>query len=112
MIRGWTEDWKWGTNTYTDSTGTFYLYSDWEFVHYRISAPTYDRIKFVFHGNYEITEAGKHPEQYPDSLQRRIRNYTGTVFYNYKPEDYYYAFRIADMGIKKLKKLKIVDEKN
>ena len=105
VIRGWSKNWRWGTNTYTDSSGVFYLYCNKEFVHFRISAPTYDRIHFDFQGNYKLTEAGKHPEQHPDSMQRRIRNFTGNKFYDYNPKDFYYAFKKADMGTKKLPKL-------
>ncbi|MCD6366909.1 MAG: hypothetical protein J7L46_05145, partial [Bacteroidales bacterium] len=105
VIRGWSNDWKWGTNTFSDSLGNFYLYSDWEFVHFRVSASTYDRIKFDFNGDYKITEAGKYPEQYPDSMQRRMKYFTGNEFYNYKPDEFYYAFKQTDMGIKKLKLL-------
>ncbi|HIE16320.1 MAG TPA: carboxypeptidase regulatory-like domain-containing protein [Bacteroidales bacterium] len=105
VIRGWTNDWRWGTNSFSDSTGTFRLYSQWEFVHFRISAPGYDRIKFDFSEKYKLTEAGKHPELYPDSMQRRIKHLTGNKFYNYQPEDFYYAFKKADMGTLKLPNL-------
>jgi len=105
VIRGWTKDWRWGTNTFSDSSGTFWLYSQWKFTHFRISAPTYDRIKFDFNGTYHITEAGKQINQYPDSMQRRIMHLTGNKFYNYNPKDFFYAFKETDMGILKLQKL-------
>ena len=46
VIRGWTEDWSVGVNTFSDSTGRFRLVSNDLCTHFEISAPIFSRAKF------------------------------------------------------------------
>ena len=46
LIRGWNNSWRIGINTYSDENGEFTLYSNDRCVHFEISAPGYEKIKF------------------------------------------------------------------
>ncbi len=46
VIRGWNQYWRVGINTYSDENGEFTLYSNDSCVHFEISAPGYEKIKF------------------------------------------------------------------
>jgi hypothetical protein len=60
-IRGWTRDWSIAANTFTRPDGTFSLYSNSEFVHFEISAPSmtkirhYDEIAYTKIGDHNFT---------------------------------------------------------
>ena len=46
VIRGWNQYWKVGMNTYSDENGNFTLYSNDSCVHFEISAPELEKVKF------------------------------------------------------------------
>ena len=46
VIRGWNQYWKVGMNTYSDENGDFTLYSNDSCVHFEISAPGLEKVKF------------------------------------------------------------------
>lgn len=46
VIRGWNDDWSVGMNTYSDSTGRFWLVSNDRCTHFEISASRHSRVKF------------------------------------------------------------------
>jgi hypothetical protein len=52
VIRGWNDDWSIGANTFTDENGNFTLYSNTEFVHFEVSAPSLNTISFDFGNPY------------------------------------------------------------
>ncbi len=90
VIRGWTKDWKLGTNTYTDSTGKFLLFSDWKFVHIRISAPGYSTVKFDrYNINYKESPYVKNKYVFLDSVSRMYKNYVNSKMYEFNKSDFY-----------------------
>jgi hypothetical protein len=56
IIRGWSNDWSIGANTFTDENGNFTLYSNTEFVHFEISAPGLTNSKFDLRTPYVSDE--------------------------------------------------------
>lgn len=46
VVRGWNDDWSVGMNTYTTKDGTFALYSNDYCVHFEVSAPKREKLKF------------------------------------------------------------------
>ncbi len=55
VIRGWNEWWDVGLNTFSDKRGCFTLTSNDRCVHFEISAPGYDRVKFDAQPDYSPT---------------------------------------------------------
>ena len=56
VIRGWNEDWSVGANTFSDENGNFTLYSNTEFVHFEISAPGLNNVRFDLKTPYVSVE--------------------------------------------------------
>jgi len=74
VIRGWNKYWNVGVNTYTDENGNITLYSNDEMVHFSISAPRMERLRFDKYLNYKQIVDGDWdrnnlPEQYLEYQQ-------------------------------------------
>lgn len=52
VIRGWNSDWSIGSNSFSDSSGKFRLFSNQKIAHFEISAPLMTKLKFDFEPNY------------------------------------------------------------
>ncbi len=55
VIRGWNEGWGIGMNTFTNEKGEFTLYSNDICIHFEISAPKMNKLKFDYITNYYPT---------------------------------------------------------
>ncbi len=68
LIRGWNEYWSVGMNTYTNEQGEFTLYSNDRCIHFEISAPGMEKIRFdntnILY--YSITSGSISMEQLPN----------------------------------------------
>lgn len=73
VVRGWNEWWSVGMNTFTDENGHFTLYCNDECVHFEISAPHCNRLKF----NKKISISSKNGKEVfnPNSLKNRELEY-------------------------------------
>lgn len=63
VIRGWNESWGVGQNTYSDENGEFTLYSNDSCVHFEVSAPGLEKVKFGSKGlnlKYERVDGKNH----------------------------------------------------
>lgn len=121
VIRGWSEYWNIGMNTFTDEEGRYTLYSNEYCVHFEISAPGYNMLKFDQTHTYEKTREDAPPI---DNLPDREREYHDISYqpflkadsiperieadfftFDFDPEKFNRAYYRADAGTFKLKKL-------
>ncbi len=82
VIRGWNKSWKIAANTFSNAEGVFKLYSNTEFVHFYISAPGMNLIKFSDNLRYDNL-TGKYPslDDLPDQ-ELEYHNISYTPFLN------------------------------
>lgn len=66
VIRGWNADWSVGLNTFSDSCGRFGLVSNDVCLHFAVSAPGYETLRFDKPLRYDIN---------PDTLPQRLLEY-------------------------------------
>lgn len=62
-IRGWTKSWI-GMNTYSNENGEFTLYSNDESIHFEISAPGMEDVKFDKHLEYSPTDDRRYDKEH------------------------------------------------
>lgn len=112
VIRGWTEDWGIGANTFTNADGEFELYSNKRFANFEISAPGLSTEKFqknmVYIGadesNLEDTELEYHSIHYQKFLQKNQEEYStfnfeGSMFNKYKLEAEMKEVRLSPINL-------------
>lgn len=117
LVRGWTKDWI-GMNTYTDADGRFVLYSNDFSVHFEVSAPFMQTIKFNRNNiKYTFVDSTDNIKWKPESFSDRYLEYQKidyhrflegdslTLFFNPALFNQYKAK--GDLGTVKLKHLKI-----
>lgn len=104
LIRGWNQSWKVGLNTYSDENGEFTLYSNDSCVHFEISAPGMENIKF---DRYDLKYENIDNHSYSDlndidleyhkiSVQPFLKN--DTSLFDFKEELFDRKKFEADMG--------------
>ena len=115
LVRGWTKDWI-GMNTYTDENGNFTLYSNDFNVHFEISAPGMNTIKFDRHNtkyHFVDAEVAKKwtfenlPEQYLEyqSIDYKPFLETDSLTLNFNPK-FFNQYKIeGEMGEVRISKL-------
>lgn len=115
LVRGWTKDWI-GMNTYTDENGNFTLYSNDFNVHFEISAPGMNTIKFDRHNtkyHFVDAEAKKKwtfenlPDQYLEyqSIDYKPFLETDSLTLNFNPK-FFNQYKIeGEMGEVRISKL-------
>lgn len=116
LVRGWTKDWI-GMNTYTDADGRFMLYSNDFSVHFEVSAPYMQTIKFDRNNiKYTFADSADNikwkSESFPDryleyqkiDYHRFLEGDTLTLIFNPALFNQYKAK--GDLGTVKLKHLK------
>ncbi len=114
VIRGWSEHWDIAMNTFSDAEGRFTLYSNEPCVHFEISAPGRDLLKFNQSHEYtaarenappldSLTDRGLeyHDISYQpflraDSIPARIE--TDAFIFDFDPELFNKAYYRADAG--------------
>ncbi len=89
VIRGWTKTWI-GMNTFTDEKGEFRLYSNDEVVHFEISAPKMEKIRFdregiqykqILLGNFDKNNLpDQHLEYHQISYKTFLKDAAKSVF--------------------------------
>ena len=115
LVRGWTKDWI-GMNTYTDENGNFTLYSNDFNVHFEISAPGMNTIKFDRHNiKYHIVDAEAEkkwtfenlPDQYLEyqSIDYKPFLETDSLTLNFNPKFFNQYMIEGEMGEVRISKL-------
>jgi hypothetical protein len=114
VIRGWNEYWTIGMNTFTNEQGIFNLYSNDENLHFEISAPGYNRIKYfskkldyvpkpntISLENVKLEYHSNHFQWYLDStfVGKSVFKFKEDIWSNYKTQ--------ASIGTIELKKLEL-----
>ena len=122
VIRGWSKWWSIGLNSFSDENGWFYIYSNDECIHYNISAPGYNLVKYMdkelvykpaYEHNYKM---GDLPLQrlkynqiiYTDFLVNDTLNIDNTdirYIFKYDSSKFNKAKFIGDLGVVELEKL-------
>jgi len=121
VIRGWNEYWNIGVNTFTDEKGRYTLYSNEPCVHFEVSAPGREMLKFdQTHAFVPMREDAPPLDQLPnrdleyhdihyqpflksDSIPERIES--DVFIYGFDPEKFNNAYYRAEAGTVELKKL-------
>ncbi|MFZ4739847.1 MAG: hypothetical protein ACOYLE_01640 [Bacteroidales bacterium] len=121
VIRGWNESWAIGINTFTNEKGEFTLYSNDICVHFEISAPKMNKLKFNYKTRYyPLTNKGYEIQSLPNqSLEYHNISYKSFLLHPQSPDSIDSDFHIFNfdpakfnsakfrgfMGIKELKPL-------
>lgn len=115
LIRGWTKDWI-GMNTYTDENGNFTLYSNDFNVHFAVSAPGMNTVKFTRNNiQYHFTNAEAKKKWTFDNLPDQYLEYqsidykpfleTDSLNLEFNPK-FFNQYKIeGNMGVVKISKL-------
>lgn len=75
LIRGWTKDWI-GMNTYSDANGCFVLYSNDFNIHFEVSAPYMQTVKFSkINIKYTYADSADNIKWTPESFPNRYLEY-------------------------------------
>ena len=87
VIRGWNNNWKVGLNTYSDENGDFTLVSNDSCVHFEISAPGLEKVKFNSKNlNLQYKRADGKEHDFSD-LENVMLEYHKISFYPYMKND-------------------------
>ena len=117
VVRGWTKDWI-GMNTYTDKQGNFTLYSNDFNIHFEVSAPGMNTVKFDKEDiPYYFTDPQSARSYNFDSLPNRYLEYHSIDYHNFlegdtitlkfNPKHFNQSKIEGNLGKIKLKKLKV-----
>lgn len=106
VIRGWNEWWDVGMNTFSDEHGRFTLTSNDRCVHFEISAPGYDRIKFDTFPDYSPTPQSL-PNQFLEYQQIDYRRFLAndSSLLTFYPTLFGKGTSYADIGTVKLPRM-------
>ena len=115
VVRGWTKDWI-GMNTYTDEDGNFTLYSNDFNIHFEVSAPGMNTIKFSRNNiQYHFTNAEAEkiwtfdnlPDQYLEyqSLDYKPFLETDSLTLDFNPSHFNQHKIEGEMGVMEISKL-------
>ncbi len=116
LIRGWNDDWSVGMNTYTDCNGRFTLYSNDYNVHFEVSAPRMNKVKFNRNNLKYKNKGSLDPNNLPDRKreyqQIDYRPYitfrdSDVYFFEFDSSDFFRYSLSADMGTIKLSPLNL-----
>ena len=114
-IRGWNQYWIVGMNTFSDENGEFTLYSNDSCMHFEISAPSLENVKFgseKLNLKYQRVDGKSHDfsdlenvalEYHKISYFPFLKN--DSTLLDFKPEMFNKAKFAADMGTIELKKI-------
>ena len=114
VIRGWNQWWGVGMNTYSDKNGRFTLYSNDKNVHFEISAPGYNNVKFdnerLQYSSVDGGECDFSTLQNVDLEYHKISYFpflaNDTMLFEFNPGLFDKAKFKADLGDIELKKIK------
>ena len=114
VIRGWNQWWGVGMNTYSDKNGRFTLYSNDKNVHFEISAPGYNNVKFdnerLQYSSVDGGECDFSTLQNVDLEYHKISYFpflaNDTMLFEFNPGLFDKAQFKADLGDIELKKIK------
>ncbi len=114
VIRGWNLWWGVGMNTYSDKNGRFTLYSNDKNVHFEISAPGYNNVKFdnerLQYSSVDGGECDFSTLQNVDLEYHKISYFpflaNDTMLFEFKPGMFDKAKFKADLGDIELKKIR------
>ncbi len=122
LVRGWTEWWDIGKNTFTDSDGYYSLYSNAECVHFEISAPGKTMSKFD--AQFSYTPSSEQTPALDDLPEQRLEYHSihfqpflmadsipdsieaDHFIFNFDPEKFSKAHYEADGGVHRLRDFK------
>lgn len=112
VIRGWNEWWSVGMNTFSDENGHFTLYANDLCVHFEISAPRYDKVKFDKNdihftsphgGTFNVSQLSDREREYHQIsfqpfLRKKDINCKSYSSFNFKAEEFSSYEWSGDMG--------------
>jgi len=106
VVRGWSEWWNVGVNTYTDENGEFTLYSNCEMVHFSISAPKMNHIRFnkylkykqIVEGEWDVNNLPSKYLEYQQMCYKPLLRDSAVSVFDFEPAKFNQAKFEGKMG--------------
>jgi len=113
VIRGWTQYWHIGVNTYSDENGFFTLYSNEEMVRFSISAPLMQYLRFnkkleyrqIVEGDFDRNNLPEQHLEYQQMCYKPLLKDSALSVFDFEPAKFNQAKFEAEIGVIKLKPL-------